>query len=81
MILELNQRVFLNNYEETKKGDVTGSGEVEVVGVSMKGQAHGTSKVLSSLGKLLKESVIMQPFLEDSKDRCGNVQYTALILM
>lgn len=61
--------MFLNKYKATQNGNIAGSGEVDMGGVSMKAEGRGTSNILSSLGTLLKESVIMSHFLKDSKDR------------
>lgn len=65
----LKEKVFLNNYEEINLGSVTGCAEVDMPGVSMKTQGQGKSQILLYLGELRKESVYMQSFLEDSKDR------------
>ncbi|MCI4395575.1 hypothetical protein PGIGA_G00182240 [Pangasianodon gigas] len=75
----LEEKVFLNKYEETQKGSVAGSGEVDMVGVGMKAQGRGTSKILSSLGTLLKESVIMPHFLKESKDRKVDPQHNLIM--
>lgn len=66
-VSELDEKVFLNKYEETQEGNVTGSGEVDMPGVSIKAQGHGASKTLSSLGTLNKEKLKMPQFLKDSK--------------
>ncbi|MCJ8749784.1 hypothetical protein PDJAM_G00180290 [Pangasius djambal] len=75
----LKEKVFLNKYEETQKGGVAGSGEVDMGGVGMKAQGRGTSKILSSLGTLLKESVIMPHFLKESKDRKVDPQHNLIV--
>lgn len=65
----LEEQVFLNKYEETQNGSVSGSGMIDMAGVNMKAQGRGTAKILSSLGTLRKERLIMPHFLKDSKDR------------
>ncbi|KAK3525286.1 hypothetical protein QTP86_024904, partial [Hemibagrus guttatus] len=74
----LDEKVFLNNYVETRKGNVTGSGEVDMAGVTIKAQGHGASKILSSLGTLHKENLLMPHFLKDSKDRKVDLQHSLI---
>ncbi|XP_053540276.1 gasdermin-E isoform X1 [Ictalurus punctatus] len=74
----LEEKVFLNKYKATQNGNIAGSGEVDMGGVSMKAEGRGTSNILSSLGTLLKESVIMSHFLKDSKDRKVDLQHNLI---
>ncbi|KAF4080374.1 hypothetical protein AMELA_G00169680 [Ameiurus melas] len=75
----LEEKVFLNKYKATQNGNVAGSGEVDMGAVSVKAKGHGTSNILSSLGTLLKESVIMSHFLKDSKDRKVDLQHNLIM--
>ncbi|XP_058260300.1 uncharacterized protein gsdmea isoform X2 [Hemibagrus wyckioides] len=61
-----------------QKGNVTGSGEVDMPGVSIKAQGHGASKTLSSLGTLHKEKLIMPQFLKDSKYKKVDLQHNLI---
>ncbi|KAF7686222.1 gasdermin-E [Silurus meridionalis] len=74
----IEKKVFLNKYEETQKGSVTGSGEIDMTGVSMEAKGHGKANILSSLGTLHKESVIMRHFLKDSKDRKVDLEHNLI---
>ncbi|XP_053346383.1 gasdermin-E [Clarias gariepinus] len=72
---ELEKKVFVSKYEETHNGSVTGCGEVDMPGVSMKAKGEASSKILSSLGELHKESVIIPHFLKNSKERKLDLQH------
>ncbi|TSO05456.1 Non-syndromic hearing impairment protein 5 [Bagarius yarrelli] len=71
----LEEKVFLNKYEERQKDSVSGTVEADMVGVSIKADGQGASRILSSVGTLLKERVILPHLLKDSRDRKVDLQH------